>query len=550
MKKITNYFKNTLKVGFLILTALIVNTAAATFTVTNTSDSGAGSLRQAVLDANAAAGADTIVFDPGVFSTPQTITLTGGELLIADSADANVTITGPGANLLTVNGGGTSRIFTILQTPVVSISGMTLTGGNGVGSEQNDAGGAIYNLGDLTLSSMVITGNTTTGFGGGVVSLTNDTLTVMDSTFSNNTSGNQGGAISVNGSQFLSITNSTFSGNLAAREGGALFVSGLGVSAPGPITITGSTFSNNHIIGPSPTGGGGIGFFNLTANITNSTISGNTSASNGGGIRSYRTTLTISYSTIASNTTNANGGGISRLDSGSVTFLGTIIGNNTASGSGPDLSGTAFISGGYNLIENTSGATISGTLTGNITGDPMLDPLGNYGGPTFTHRLKANSPAIDAGDTGNFPATDQRGVPRPIDGNPGNLVAQPDIGAFEAAAPTAASVTVSGRVSNGIRGIPNAMVVITDFRGNTRQTQTNHFGYFRFTEVETGQTYIVSVLSKQYKFTPQAVSVSEKIADLEFVTKQVSKSNERFSIYVWSPAFTRQPPAKRGGKAA
>lgn len=630
-----------------------------TFTVTNTNDSGAGSLRQAILDANAATGVDAINFDAGVFSTPQTITLTGGELLITNSSNSTVIITGPGANLLTVSGNNASRIFMILDTPVVSISGMTLTGGNGVGSVQNDAGGAIYNQGNLTLTNMLFTGNTTTGFGGGVVNV-NDALTVVNSTFSNNTAGNQGGGISFNGSQSLTITNSTFSNNSAAREGGGLFASGFGVSAANPMTISGSTFSNNSITGPSPTGGGGIGFFNLTASITNSTISGNTDAGNGGGIRNFRATITIASSTITNNSTQNSGGGIILFDSGGATitnstisnntansnndtngdgggvygdnnttanisnstisgnqalgfaaaagngggifldgsltltnstisgnsavrdcggfldrvggtvtvsyttivnnaagrngggycnldtansFRGVIIANNTAGAAGPNGGGT-INSLGYNLIEDTTGFTITGTTTSNITGvDPMLNVLANYGGPTNTHQLMAGSPAIDAGDTANFPATDQRGVMRPVDGNTGNLVPQPDIGAFEASfVPTAANVTVAGIVSDGFRGIRNAAVILTDPNGVSRIAKTGTFGYFKFENVEAGQTYVVTIISKRYQFTPQIVAVNDHVTDLTFTPEEGSQNTLRAKMPEKKASFLTFPP--------
>src|SRR5262245_48404981 len=126
-----------------LLQALEGRIAPATFTVSNVNDSGAGSLRQAILDANAAAGADSIVFS-SLFNTTQAINLTttpdttnASALTISDS----VTITGPGANLLTVrrDSGATTpqfRIFTINGAGVlnVTISGMTISGGNTAGN--------------------------------------------------------------------------------------------------------------------------------------------------------------------------------------------------------------------------------------------------------------------------------------------------------------------------------------------------------------------------------------------------------------------------------
>ena len=94
--------------GILLLVLSTLNAVAATFTVTNTNNTGVGSLRQAVMDANAAAGADTIVFD-ATFNSPQTITLTS--VITINGVNDTLTITGPGANLLTVSGNFVAAIF-------------------------------------------------------------------------------------------------------------------------------------------------------------------------------------------------------------------------------------------------------------------------------------------------------------------------------------------------------------------------------------------------------------------------------------------------------
>src|SRR5262245_51817058 len=114
----------------------------ATFTVVNTLDSGPGSLRQAISDANVTTGPDTIGFGPGFFSSPRAITLTGGQLVVSDS----VAITGPGAGLLSVSGNATSRVFLIDDGNAsvirdVRIEGLTVTGGR-AGDEN---GGGILN---------------------------------------------------------------------------------------------------------------------------------------------------------------------------------------------------------------------------------------------------------------------------------------------------------------------------------------------------------------------------------------------------------------------
>jgi len=84
---------------------------------------------------------------------------------------------------------------------------------------------------------------------------------------------------------------------------------------------------------------------------------------------------------------------------------------------------------------------------------------------------------------------------------------------------TAASVTVTGKVSqlNG-RGIAQAIVFYSDVSGNVKTTRTGSFGYFRFENVEVGQTCIFQVSAKGYLFAPQVVNVQENISDLNFIS--------------------------------
>jgi hypothetical protein len=84
-------------------------------------------------------------------------------------------------------------------------------------------------------------------------------------------------------------------------------------------------------------------------------------------------------------------------------------------------------------------------------------------------------------------------------------------------APTAASVAVSGRVfTPSGAGLRNAVVSMTDMQGNSRTARTSTFGYFRFEDVEAGGTYIFNVQSKSFQFTPQVVSVTDDISELNF----------------------------------
>jgi hypothetical protein len=351
--------------------------AATTYTVMDTGDGAATPshcpgvgcrLRDAL-----AAVANGDVID---FSVTGTITLTSGQLVV----DKSITITGPGANLLSVNGNASGRVFYINSGKTVSISGLTITNG----TVSDNSGGGIYNdHAALTLTNCAVVGNsviaTTSGSvaGGGVF---NDgesgsaMLTIKNSTFSGNSVGGEGGGVlngGFQGSATLTVTNSTFSGNSADLDGGGVYNDG----ALGSATLT----------------------------VTNSTFSGNSAGVDGGGIY--------------------NDG-----NSGSATLtLGSTILKTGASG--PNISNSAGTvkSLGYNLSSDDESAFLNQTGDQNST-DPMLGPLENNGGPTQTHELLVGSPAIDAGDP-NFtppPNYDQRGAPfaRVVNG-------RIDIGAFE-----------------------------------------------------------------------------------------------------------------------
>ncbi|MFZ1219718.1 MAG: hypothetical protein WAO00_10520, partial [Chthoniobacterales bacterium] len=347
-----------------VLTAVFALTAdsaqSAVLTVTNTQDSGAGSLRDTI---SAASAGDTIQFDAAL--NGQTITLTTGELRIVDK---DVTINGPGADKLTVQrataeGIPAFRIFNIAisssHAPTVGLSGLTLANGrapaDGVAPQ---AGGAIYFDGlELTIDNCVISGNSA-GSGGAVyVSYHggfSPTLVLTNSVISGNSAISGGGlyitfitgSISARPGR-LTMTNSTVSGNVATHLGGGLY-------NLGGASITRSTISGNDATMDAAGGGGGI--YNANGlSVSNSTISGN-SASLGGGIKNVRADFFFlpGFSTITSCTISDNsatqGGGIYSFGPGIQQTRNSIIARNS-SANGPDMKGD-LTSQGFNLIGN------------------------------------------------------------------------------------------------------------------------------------------------------------------------------------------------------
>jgi hypothetical protein len=417
------------------------NRPADTITVTNTNDSGPGSLRQALADAS---DGDTINFD--VSLNGQIIALTSGELVI----DKSITITGPGSDQLAVgvqNFQYTFRILHVVASPIVTIEGLTIGPSlyfSGCGIQNDQAA--------LTINNCAVTGNSGLDFGAGIVN--GGTLTINNSSVGGNVLEYMGSGAGIANYGTLTINNSTISDNLSGKgqtDGGGIYSSGA-------LEITNSTIAGNSVGGP----GGGI--YNVgTATITSSTISGNSSGGGspgpqygpgaGGGILNDGT-LTISNSTISGNsalTINQEpgcGGGIG--NSGSLQIANSTISGNSGANGGAicndaplqiansilnagDLGANIFNDGGtitslgYNLSSDNGGGYLNGPGDQTNT-NPILGALQDNGGPTQTHRPYPQSPAINAGDPGFTPPPfyDQRGTgfDRVVNG-------RIDIGSFE-----------------------------------------------------------------------------------------------------------------------
>jgi hypothetical protein len=340
-----------------------------------------------------------------------TIFLTSGELQITTA----VTITGPGDTSLAIDGSGIFRVFDNL-TSGVSISGFTITNGSAPGN----TGGGILNEG----------GNSAL-------------LRVSDCTISGNSADFGGGIFNLNGA--LTVDSCTITGNVAAFSGGGITNSASGAAAT--VTITNSTISDN-----MATANDGGGILNAAAGsaslgsviVSNSTLSGNSATGNGGGaanaaIAPDLARLTITNSTISDNSATASAGGV--YNQGNAQFqIGSTVLDAGSSGANIVNGGGGLASSlGYNLSSDDGGGVLTGT--GDlINTDPMLGPLQDNGGPTFTHALLPGSPAIDAGDPAFVPPPnfDQRGpgFDRVVNG-------RIDIGSFEVQAPGSPTPTAT-----------------------------------------------------------------------------------------------------------
>jgi hypothetical protein len=350
--------------GSILAVALAETAAATTLVVYNNNDMGAGSLRQAISDNAALGGGNTIVFSNLVTGT---ITLTTNLVITAD-----VTIQGPGASVLTINGNGADRVF-LITGGAASLSGLRIANGH------------------------------TPQGGGGINSSSGSSpLSIRDCVFENNFSGGTGGAI-LFWSNPGSIVNSTFYGN-TANQGGA-------IQAYHGVSMTNCTFTGNSANDAALGAGGALFEYALAGNgiveIESCTIIGNIAAVSGGGIVREGTPIFVHNSLIA---------------------------QNIAPGSA-DTDGS-FSSQGYNLIGNagtSTGWTGVGDQVGTSGSpiNPLAGSLQDNGGPVPTIALLPGSPALDQGLA--WKDTDAGGRPRPFTNAipPATLGDHSDIGAYE-----------------------------------------------------------------------------------------------------------------------
>ena len=317
----------------------------ATFTVNTTADtvdaspgdglardaSGNTSLRAAIMEANALAGADEVVLQAGTYLL--SLGPSGDDA--AARGDLDVTdeliLTGAGANTTVIDGADADRVFEILGS-TVTISGITIQNGSA-----SDGGGIWLNASSsLTLRDAAVSDNHATNTGGGI--LVSGLLTLDRATVEGN-SADVGGGIFVNNGASATLINTTFSGNSAASNGGAI----------------------------------------LTRNavdITNSTIADNTAAAGAGGIHKAGSGNASLKNTILANNTggNANGALISlgnNIDSQNTAGLDTFLGDQIMTD--PMLGG----------LGDNGGQIKTHAL---LAGSPAIDTGANAGDPTVDAR--------------------------------------------------------------------------------------------------------------------------------------------------------------------
>jgi CSLREA domain-containing protein len=424
-----------LPISLALVSAASTVHAGTSFTVTTTIDesnpagcAGGGrcSLRSAIQEANLVGGANTINVPAGTYIlnvgggnfTPPTAPFSGHDLQV----DSSITLVGAGAGGTLIQGNN-DRVFNFQRflgtepNIIASISGVTITGGTstngsgvfvglGVTLNMTDAsiignsasgdpnqcggcGGGIYNFGDdagsggrVTLTDCVVSGNTATFAGGGIVNAFPASMVISGSSVSNNTvTGPFGGAVRNTGS--LTIVGSRFDGNRAGTGAPAIAPIGGAIHSGGAahlalLSVTDSTFTNNTVPVTQVASGGAIA--NDTgglASLLRATISGN-SAYEGGGIINDQGTITLTQSTIAGNTAFFAGGLYNETfapqasQTTFLTLLQSTVSGNTASASCSAAPapppGVLCGQGGGILSENSTTNIENSTISGNVAG--------------------------------------------------------------------------------------------------------------------------------------------------------------------------------------
>ena len=355
-------------------------------TVMNTNDSGAGSLRQA-LDIVASGG--SVDFEAGLAG--ETITLASGPLVVSGK---QVSIDGSAAAGIVLSGGNMDRVLIVDPDGSATLSNLTIADGFGW-----QLAGGILNNGNLTLDHVRVTNNTMATDagdfwqgGGGIYNGEGAVLNLFNSSVANNTAGWSGGGVYAFFNSTTTILNSTISGNISNDVGGGLRSLG-------------------------------------NAEITNSTISGNTATGwYGGAIFVTDGVVKLTHVTVAGNTSPAGAPADVFVGTFTDASASLTLANSIISGAVDNCIFAPWGAGAVTLKSDHNNVFTDGTCfagaSDQVVADVQLGDLADNGGPTWTHALLAGSPAIDTADAAICPTSDQRGVLRPQG-------AGCDVGSFE-----------------------------------------------------------------------------------------------------------------------
>jgi predicted outer membrane repeat protein len=367
------------------------------------------------MEANALPGADLVTLGEGEYSLSIADSNhtdgdlgTGGDIDVLD----DLALVGSGAESSVTVAILGSGILDVLEGVNAEVKSLVVTGSRVTGPGEGTCGSAVRNVGTLVIESAVISDNLGRHIGA-ICNLGN--LTMYDSVVENNRTALTGLGAGINNSGTALLARVDVSDNSATFDGG-------GIYNTGDLTVLDSLIDHNAATGAASEHRGG-GIYNKgTLTVTNTTISDN--YGEGGGVHNSGTG-TLTNVTITANRPEAGAADGGIRNAGSLTLTNTIVANNE----GGDCSGPVT-SAGHNLDSDGScGLGSAGDLS---AAEPLLGDLADNGGPTMSHALLDGSPAIDGGDNAACPATDQRGAPRPTDGD-GDTVANCDIGAYEAA---------------------------------------------------------------------------------------------------------------------
>jgi CSLREA domain-containing protein len=434
--------------------------------------------------------------------------------------------------------------------------------------DNNRAGSChgIYSLGNLTINDSAIYGNFGISHGGGICSGGTTTNIINSSVNGNNSQNGMGGGIFNSGT--LNLTNSTVSGNNAGTYGGA-------------VTNTGIVNLNNSTIADNVAGGAG-GFWHFNSGGSRIIRSRNSIYFNAQFLARYGsdidnqwlgtvTSLTnnfVSIGTFSGLINGANGDVVGTIAAPILPILSPIGRYGGNSFSQIPLSSSPLLETGNNCVMtltcasdnpaaaiNTDqrGAIRTGNVDdGAIENDPSyvavlpsafldvpydLTLVPNTG--TFTYSLQSGSVPTGMSFTNAFAGFSSEKMLSPqavvgLSGTPtvggtynftvritnGTNTADVNYRLSVSLAPTAANASLSGRaLTSSGRGIARVQIAMTNANGETRYASTNPFGYYRFADLQAGETYILLVASKRYQFTEptRVLTVSENLDGIDFI---------------------------------